>query len=78
MMFINNQLTVIAFANGFTLWQYYAKKEDLQQVCAPDYFANVHTLMNVGDIIIIVAKDGTSIKAVKDLNPQVIVGELIK
>lgn len=77
-MFMNRNLSVVAYANGFTLWHYYAKEQSLKEVCEPDYFVKVRTLMNVGDIIIIVAADETSIKTIKHLDPQVIVGELAK
>lgn len=77
-MFVNKNMSVVAYANGFTLWQYQSNDENLNQICEPDYFAKIVTLCAIGDIIIIVAKDGTSIKTITKLDPQVLVGNLIK
>ena len=63
MAFQNKNLSVIAYANGFTLW-HYAANETLSAITTSGYFNNVATLMNTGDIIIINASDGTSIKAI--------------
>ncbi|MBP3397537.1 MAG: hypothetical protein J6K82_01260 [Alphaproteobacteria bacterium] len=63
MAFQNKNLSVIAYANGFTLWHYSAT-ETLSTITANGYFNNVKTLMNVGDIIIINASDNTAIKKI--------------
>lgn len=70
MAFQNKNLSVIAYANGFTLWHYCAATETLATVAANGYFNSVKTLMNVGDIIIINASDNTAIKKINitDLN----------
>ena len=69
MAFQNKNLSVIAYANGFTLWHYSAT-ETLATIAANGYFNNVKTLMNIGDIIIINASDNTAIKKINitDLN----------
>ena len=56
-------MSVIAYANGFTLWHYSAA-ETLTTITANGYFNNVKTLMNIGDIIIINASDNTAIKKI--------------
>jgi hypothetical protein len=63
MAFQNKNLSVIAYANGFTLWHYSAS-ETLATITANGYFNNVKTLMNIGDIIIINASDNTAIKKI--------------
>lgn len=63
MAFQNKNLSVIAYANGFTLWHYSAA-ETLATIIASGYFNNVKTLMNSGDIIIINGSDNTAIKKV--------------
>ena len=63
MAFQNKNLSVIAYANGFTLWHYSAT-ETLSTITANGYFNNVKTLMNIGDIIIINASDNTAIKKI--------------
>ena len=54
-MFRNKNLSVIACANGWTLWQYYTE-DSLEKVEVDGYFDKINTLCATGDIIIIVAK----------------------
>ncbi len=63
MAFQNKNLSVIAYANGFTLW-HYAANETLSTITASGYFDGVKTLMNTGDLVIINASDNTSIKKI--------------
>ena len=63
MAFQNKNLSVIAYANGFTLW-HYAANETLATIATAGYFNSVKTLMNIGDIVIVNASDTTSIKVV--------------
>ena len=60
MAFANKNLSVMAYANGFTLLHYSAA-ETLDTICASGYFNDVKTLMNTGDIVIINGSDRTSI-----------------
>ena len=75
-MFLNKNMSVLTFANGFTLWHYTTRDDALENVEWAGYFDKVQTLMGFGDIIIINAKDGTAIRAVKELSPNVIIGQL--
>ncbi len=63
MAFQNKNLSVIAYANGFTLW-HYAANETAATITASGYFNDVKTLMNAGDLVIINASDKTAIKAI--------------
>lgn len=63
MAFQNKNLSVIAYANGFTLW-HYASEDKMAVITASGYFDSVKTLMNVGDVIIINASDNTALKKV--------------
>ena len=63
MAFQNKNLSVIAYANGFTLW-HYAANETMATITTSGYFDSVKTLMNTGDIVIINASDNTSIKKI--------------
>ncbi len=76
MAFQNKNLSVIAYANGFTLW-HYAAAETLSAISASGYFNNVATLMNTGDIIIINASDGTTIQAVTVTSGVVTVSDIV-
>ena len=64
MAFQNKNLSVIAYANGFTLWHYASSSETMATITATGYFNDVRTLMNVGDVIIINATDNTAIKKI--------------
>lgn len=75
MAFQNKKLSVIAYANGFTLWHYVAN-ETLATISASGYFNNVLTLMNSDDIIIINASDKTSIKSINVTSDTVSVAAL--
>ena len=57
MAFMNKNLSVIAYADGFTLW-HYKTNDAIAEVENPAYFTKVWMLMNAGDIIIINCKDG--------------------
>lgn len=63
MAFQNKNLSVIAYANGFTLW-HYAANETMATITASGYFNIVKTLINTGDVIIINGSDKTSIKKI--------------
>ncbi|MBR0128412.1 MAG: hypothetical protein IJM09_01210 [Neisseriaceae bacterium] len=63
MAFQNKNLSVIAYANGFTLW-HYAANETLATISTSGYFNAVKTLMNTGDIVLVNASDKTSIKKI--------------
>jgi len=75
MAFQNKNLSVIAYANGFTLW-HYKENATLATITASGYFASVKTLMNSGDIILINGSDGTSIKVVAIAAGVITVGAL--
>ena len=63
MAFQNKNLSVIAYANGFTLW-HYKENETLATITASGYFSSVNSLMNTGDIILINGSNGTTIKSI--------------
>lgn len=64
MAFQNKNLSVIAYANGFTLWHYASSDETISAITASGYFDSVKTLMNPGDIVIVNASDKTGIRSV--------------
>lgn len=71
MAFNHKNWSVIAYANGFTLWHY--TTEDYFKDIKDGYFPKgALDLMNIGDIIIINAGDTTGIRAIKTLDPFVL------
>lgn len=65
MSFKNKNLSVLAYANGFTCWHYKAEADEKLKDIESDtkYFGAVSCLMNPGDIIIINA-DETGIRCI--------------
>jgi len=75
MAFQNKNLSVIAYANGFTLWHYKAN-ETLSALTTSGYFSAVKTLMSTGDIILINGSNGSTIKVITVSEGVVSVGAL--
>lgn len=57
MAFKNKNLSVIAYANGFTMW-HYTTCDAMAEICCAGYFQPVSALINAGDIMIINSGDG--------------------
>jgi hypothetical protein len=64
MAFSVRHLSVLAYANGFTLWHYKAPTEVLETIAAKDFFADAADMMTTGDIVMVSASDGARILAV--------------
>lgn len=58
MAFAIRNLSVLAYANGFTLWHYKAGSDRLQSVAARDFFADAADMLAQGDLMMISAADG--------------------
>ena len=68
--FKNKNLSVIAFANGFTMWAFNDSSLSLDEIMEKDFFADVWTLMSVGDMILVVCKDKSAQIAVTKLDKE--------
>lgn len=55
MSFKNKNLSVLAYANGFTMWLYQTD-DTVNNVLEDDYFKDGADCLRVGDMIIIVSK----------------------
>lgn len=71
MAFMNRNLSVIAYANGFTLW-HYTTEDEIKEVEDPSYFTKVWTLMNTGDIIIINCADGAHFRQIIGIHNELV------
>lgn len=74
-MFQNNRLSVIAYANGFTLW-HYVGDEPLAKLLEPGFFNSVNNLAATGDIIILNGTDSTAIKVMTLEGKKITLGPL--
>ena len=64
MAFAIRNLSVLADANGFTLWHYKAGRDELEHVEAPDFFADAADMLAEGDMMMVSAVDGGRILCV--------------
>ncbi|MGH7043379.1 MAG: hypothetical protein ACREFY_14815, partial [Acetobacteraceae bacterium] len=64
MAFAIRDLSVLAYANGFTLWHYRAGKEQLEGVCASGFFTDAADMLATGDIMMVSAADGARVLCV--------------
>lgn len=58
MAFAIRNLSVLAYANGFTLWHYKAGRDRLEQVETVDFFADAADMLTDGDLMMVSAADG--------------------
>ena len=58
MAFAIRNLSVLAYANGFTLWHYKAGKDRLVQVEKADFFADAADMLGAGDMMMVSGPDG--------------------
>lgn len=72
MAFENRDLTVIAYANGFTLWYFRSTKDTLATIEKDNYFKPIYHLCNSGDIIIINPADGGAAYRVIEMEEKVV------
>lgn len=68
MAFQNRNFSVLAYANGFTLWHYSSNEETLEEIVADGFFNPVKTLCNVGDIIVINATNTTGMRRIVSID----------
>jgi hypothetical protein len=58
MGFAVSHLSVLAYANGFTLWHYKAEGHRQADVIAPGFFQPAAGMLTSGDMVMVSAKDG--------------------
>jgi hypothetical protein len=61
MAFAIRNLSVLAYANGFTLWHYKSGKDTLNAVSGGNYLADASDMLTAGDLIMLTASDGARI-----------------
>lgn len=61
MAFVPNNLAVLAYAAGFTLWSYATAEDGMAAVQAPGYFDDARAHLRPDDLILLNAADGAAI-----------------
>ena len=64
MAFAIRNLSVLAYANGFTLWHYKSGKDRLSTVSSSNYFADASDMLTGGDMVMITAADGGTVRMI--------------
>ena len=65
MAFSSCSLSVLAYANGFTLWHYSAGEEYLAAAASAEFFDTARDLVSAGDIVMVTGEGGGSIVFIK-------------
>jgi len=64
MAFAVRNLSVLAYANGFTLWHYKAGQDGLARVERPGFFGAAADLLTGGDMLMVSGADGARMLAI--------------
>ena len=64
MAFSMRNLSVLAYANGFTLWHYKAGATPLAAINEPGFFSAAADMMATGDMMMVSADDGAGMLCV--------------
>ena len=64
MSFAPRNLSVLAYANGFTLWHYRTQGDALLCVEAPGYFDDAVDMLASGDMLLVSAPEGGKVMCV--------------
>jgi hypothetical protein len=76
MEFAIRNLSVLAYAQGFTLWHYKANAGTLKDTSAPGYFDDAADMLAVGDMVLVCARDGGKILVVSAMSGEVMTAPL--
>ncbi|HTR16942.1 MAG TPA: hypothetical protein VMI52_07920 [Acetobacteraceae bacterium] len=64
MTFALGNLSVLAYANGFTLWHYRAGNDTGDEVAGQGFFAEASDMLASGDMVMVSAPDGGRVLSV--------------
>jgi outer membrane protein assembly factor BamB len=71
MDFVIRNLSVLAYAQGFTLWHYKAPASALSVLARPGFFDDAGDMLAAGDMVMMSARDGGSVAFVSEVGEQV-------
>jgi hypothetical protein len=64
MAFAIRGLSVLAYANGFTLWHYKAGDDPSADIAARNFFADASDMMAAGDMVMVSGSHGCGMLAI--------------
>jgi hypothetical protein len=71
MAFMLRNLSVLAYANGFTLWHYKSGPDKLSQTTRAGYFSDAADLLAPGDMMMLSAEEGGKIATIAGQGKQI-------
>jgi hypothetical protein len=77
MAFSLRNLSVLAYANGFTLWHYKSANDNLAKAAEPGYFADAADLMAEGDMVMLTGSEGGKIATIAGAGRQIALAPLM-
>lgn len=72
MPFTIRHLSVLAYANGFTLWHYKSSKDKLATVLGDNYFREAEDMVTIGDIVMITAENGSALRVFSQCSAETV------
>jgi hypothetical protein len=76
MAFSLRNLSVLAYANGFTLWHYKAETDQLAQTAGEGYFADAADLLAAGDMVMLTGAGGGKIATIAGAGKRIALAPL--
>ncbi len=77
MSFTLRNLSVLAYANGFTLWHYKSGADPLARTAGAGYFADAADLFSPGDMVMLTAAEGGQIAVVAGEGKAITLASLV-
>ena len=71
MAFALNNLSVLSYANGFTLWHYRAGQDMLADVSTTGFFDAADAMLTAGDMMMVSSHEGGRIHSVVAVGDKV-------
>jgi hypothetical protein len=71
MAFTLRNLSVLAYANGFTLWHYKEANDNFAKATSPGYFEDAADLMAEGDMVMLTGTGGGKIATIAGVGKQI-------
>ena len=68
--FTVRNLSVLAYANGFTLWHYKCDDTPISEVVRVGFFREACDMMAVGDMIVVTGRPGGTVRIVWRVSPE--------
>jgi hypothetical protein len=77
MAFSLRNLSVLAYANGFTLWHYKSGQDALAQASSAGYFADAADLLAPGDMVMLSGQEGGKIATIAGAGKSIALAPLV-